>query len=215
MEQNSSFSSKHRYLAVFTFAQHKATILIFFLLTGPPTSFFFDCQGCKMDWITLCLLGCFTPPLCWNRNRLKIQLRINVIGIVWLKDFNLGNFFVLIMLIEQFHWKLDKQTRDFLSWSSSPKPRKHPVHATNYAPLQQGSADLLLIVIIIWRGIKVTLEYEPGSCINVCQNLISFVVDGMIIEKVTFRCLSFLLYKMSQCVFVFWVFLKILVSKYF
>lgn len=29
MEQNSSFYSKHRYLAVFTFAQHKAAILIF------------------------------------------------------------------------------------------------------------------------------------------------------------------------------------------
>jgi hypothetical protein len=56
MEQNSSFYSKHRYLAVFTFAQHKAAILIF-LLTRVPTSSFFDCQDCKMDWITLCLLG--------------------------------------------------------------------------------------------------------------------------------------------------------------
>lgn len=36
MEQNSSFYSKHRYLVVFTFAKHKAAILIFCSQGLPP-----------------------------------------------------------------------------------------------------------------------------------------------------------------------------------
>lgn len=43
MERNSSLYSEHPYLAAFTSVQHKAAVLILWLL-GPPTSSFFDCQ---------------------------------------------------------------------------------------------------------------------------------------------------------------------------
>lgn len=56
MEQNSWFYSKHHYLAVFTFAQHKAAVLIF-LLPGPPHKFFSSIVRAAR-WIGLHLLGC-------------------------------------------------------------------------------------------------------------------------------------------------------------
>ena len=85
MEQNSSFYSKHHYLAVFAFAQQKAAILIFCSQSLPQVF------SSIVRWIGL-HFACWDAFffLCWNRNILKVQLRINVIVIVWLKSFNLG-----------------------------------------------------------------------------------------------------------------------------
>lgn len=64
MEQNSSFYSKRHYLAVFTFAQHKAAVLIFFFLTGPSTKFFLQLSALQdvLDYILLIAILFFFSP---------------------------------------------------------------------------------------------------------------------------------------------------------
>lgn len=147
------------------------------MFTGPPTSFFFDCEGCNGLNYTL-LVGMLIFFLCWNRKRLKIEFRIHVIVIVWLKGFNLRVSFMLIMLTEQFHWILNHQTHHFLSCPSKTGSTQHTLTLLSRTGVPKPAGNW------IWE-----LNYWVSD--------LDFILTGCVImENIIFLCLNFLLCKM-------------------
>lgn len=129
MEQNSSFYSKHHYLAV-QFAQHKAAILIFFFFFFAHRAshkFFLQLLGLQDGLNYTLVVGMLFFFLCWNRNILKIQLRINVIVMMCLKGFNLGIFLCWLCWLSDFiEYLIIRYTISFPAFF--PWDWKHLVH---------------------------------------------------------------------------------------